>query len=145
MKEASQEIRSLVVKSYLAKVATRQQLADIVGYHISTVGRWIREYLQEEKLAASARGHRLSVFSEEEKRQMAALIDKRPDITLREIREHFGKTCSLPAIFKHVKNLGYAFKKNAESQRTRPGRHRGAAGSVAGVPGASRGGALGVS
>jgi transposase len=135
MKEASEEIRSLVVKAYLAKVATRRRLAEIVGYHINTIGRWIREYRQEEKLAASPRGHRLSIFSEEEKRQLAELIDKTPDITLREIREYFGKTCSLPAIFKHIKGLGYVFKKNAKSQRARPGRHCGAPGSMARISG----------
>jgi transposase len=133
MKEASEEIRSLVVKASLAQGATHRQLAEIVGYHVNTIGRWIRECREKEKLTASPRGHRLSMFSEEEKRQMAELIDKTPDITLREIRAHFGKTCSLPAIFKHVKNLGYVFEKNAESQRTKPGRYRGTPGNMAGI------------
>jgi hypothetical protein len=59
------------------------------------------------------------MFSEEEKRQMAELIDKTPDITLREIRAHFGKTCSLPAIFNPIEKMWSKLKKLLRGMKAR--------------------------
>ena len=81
MKIANPEIRSIVVKAYLSGSASRQQLADIFGYHIETVGRWIRASRQG-RLAPLPRGHRRSVFTPGELEQLAAYIEKNPDATL---------------------------------------------------------------
>jgi transposase len=118
MKIATPEIRFIVVKAYQARTASRQQLADIFGYHIETIGRWIRKNRQ--KLPTSSqRGHRRSVFSTSELEQLAAYIESNPDATLNELRERFEKKCSLPALHKITRKLGYVFKKNSESKRTR--------------------------
>jgi len=71
MKIANFETRSIVVKAYLSGVASRRQLADIFGYHIETIGRWIRASRQE-RFTPLTRGHRRSVFSPEELKQLAA-------------------------------------------------------------------------
>jgi len=118
MKIATPETRSLVVKAYLSGTASRRQLADIFGYHIETIGRWIRASRQE-RFTPLPRGHRRSVFNPEELEQLAAYIEKNPDATLNELREHFGKKCSLPALHKITRKIGYVFKKNAEGKRTR--------------------------
>ena len=54
------------------------------------------------------------MFSEEERKLLVELLEKRPDITLDEIRMHFGKQCSLNAVHKIVKALGFVFKKLSE-------------------------------
>ena len=54
------------------------------------------------------------MFSEEERILLVELLEKRPDITLDEIRMHFGKQCSLNAVHKIVKALGFVFKKLSE-------------------------------
>jgi transposase len=123
MKIASQEIRNLVVSSYLSKQASRQQLSVIFGYTVRTINRWVHESRQRGQNAAMARGHRVSVFSEAERTQLCQLIEQRPDITLSEIKEHFSKECSLPAIHKIVCKLGYVYKKNSEGKRTKSRRH----------------------
>ena len=110
MKIATPEIRSIVVAAYTAGTASRRQLADIFGYHIETIGRWIR-YSRKERLAPLPRGHRISVFSIDELGLLAAFIAKNPDATLAEIRDHFGKSCSLVAIHKITRKIGYVFKK----------------------------------
>jgi len=122
MKIANSEIRSLVVKAYLSKTATRRQLADIFGYHIETIGRWIRASRQE-RFRPLPRGHRRSVFSPEELEQLAAYIESNPDATLSELKERFGKLCSLPALHKITRKIGFVFKKNSEGKRTRTRRH----------------------
>jgi len=120
MKIANSEIRSIVVKAYLSGAASRRQLADIFGYHIETVGRWIRASRQE-RLTLLPRGHRRSVFNSEELEQLAAYIESKPDATLSGLRERFGKKCSLPALHKITRKMGYVFKKNSEGERARTG------------------------
>ena len=118
MKIATQEIRSIVVTAYQAKVASRQQLAAIFGYHVETIGRWIRKSRQKQAVPLP-RGHRRSVFNAEEMKQLAVYIESTPDATLNELRERFKKNCSLPALHKITRKLGYVFKKNSEGKRTR--------------------------
>jgi transposase len=55
------------VKAYASGAATREQLAEIFGYHIQSSGNWIREFEREGRLAPRPKGHRKSVFTEEEK------------------------------------------------------------------------------
>jgi transposase len=118
MKIATPEIRSIVIKAYQSGAANRRQLAVIFGYHIETIGRWIRQSRQEQ-LAPSPRGHRRSIFSPEELLQLAAYIENNPDATLNELRERFEKKCSLPALHKITRKIGYVFKKNSEGKRAR--------------------------
>lgn len=122
MKTASSEIRAITVKAY-ASGLSRQQIADIVGYHLNSVSRWIREFERESRLDARPRGHRQSIFSEAERRELIELIGKQPDITLEELRSHFMKACSLNAIHKLLKSLGFVVKKNSSGQRTRTRGH----------------------
>ena len=123
MKIATEEIRTVVVNAYLSGKASRQHLAEIFGYHIGSIGRWIRESQREHRLSPLPRGHRVSVFSAEERIQLGNYIEKNPDATLNEIREYFGKECSLAALHKIIQKMGYVFKKNAESKRAGARRH----------------------
>ena len=123
MKTATSEIRFIAIRAYKSGIA-RQHVADIVGYHLNSVSRWIREYDREKRLESRARGRRPSIFSENERNELIELIKSRVDITLEEIRLHFAKDCSLQAIHKLVKTLGFVFKKNTEGKRTRTRGHR---------------------
>jgi transposase len=123
MKTANSEVRLIAIKAYQAGIP-RQQVADIVGYHLNSVSRWIREFEREERLEARPRGHRPSIFSLDDTQNLTELLKKDVDMTLKEIRSHFAKDCSLNAIHKWVKSLGFVYKKNSESKRTRTRRHR---------------------
>ena len=123
MKTASTEIRALVVKAYASGIATRKQLAEIFGYHIQSIGNWIREFEREGRTAPHPKGHRKSVFTDEEKIELAKIIQGNVDITLEELREKFGKRCSLAAIHKTVVKLGFVFKKNSTGKRGGARRH----------------------
>ena len=122
MKTASSEIRMIVVRAHRAGIP-RQQIADIVGYHLNSISRWIREFERENRLEACPRGHRKSIFSEVERLEVIELIDKQPDITLEELRSHLAKKCSLNAIHKLLKSLGFVTKKNSTGKRARTRRH----------------------
>ena len=47
--------------------------------------------------------------------QLAAYIENNPDATFNELRERFGKKCSLPAIHKIARKIGYIFKKTLKA------------------------------
>ena len=113
MKIASQEIRTAAIKAYDSGVPP-QQIAETLGYSLNSINRWLREYQREGRLKALPRGHRISMFSEEERKQLVELLEKRPDMTLDEIRMHFDKQCSLNAVHKIVKALGFVLKKLSE-------------------------------
>ena len=119
MKIASEEIRTLVVKAFLSKTASRQQLSEIFGYTPASISNWVREFKRENRLAPRPQGHRKAVFTDAEMKQLSDLLEKNVDLTLAEIREHFRKSCSLVAIHKTVVKLGFVFKKNSAGKRTR--------------------------
>jgi transposase len=123
MKTATEEIRSLVVKAYTSGTAIRKQLAEIFGYHIQSIGNWIREHQRDGRLAPRPNGHRKSVFTPEEIEQLGKFLESNPDATLVEVKTIFAKNCSLSAIHRIIKRIGYAFKKNTEGKRTRSRRY----------------------
>ena len=134
MRIATTDIRSLVVKAYESGAASRKQLVEIFGYSLSSIGRWIRECRATKRLSPLPRGHRVSVFSQEELIGFEKYIEENPDATLKEIREHFQKSCSVATISKIAINLGYTFKKNVAGKRARQGGYSKEPGRVAGVP-----------
>jgi len=123
MKTASGETRALVIKAYTSGIATRKQLAEIFGYHIQSIGNWIREYSRDGRISPRQKGHRKSVFTDEEKDKLIELFKYNTDLTLEELKKLFGKSCSLVAIHKTVVKLGFIFKKNAKGKRIGTGRH----------------------
>jgi transposase len=121
MKTATSEIRKIVVNAYASGVATRKQLAAIFGYHIQSIGNWIRQYAKTEQIAPLPKGHRKSIFSDDEKKALVELLDNNVDLTLAEIKTRFGKTCSLSTVHETIVKLGFVFKKNSEGKRAKPG------------------------
>jgi len=57
MKFTPENIRTVVVKAYLAKKATRQQLADIFCYTPASISNLVQEYKQNNRLAPLSSGH----------------------------------------------------------------------------------------
>ncbi len=49
------------------------------------------------------------------KKQLGELLESDVDITLSEIKQHFGKDCSLTAIHYHVVKQGYVYKKTLKA------------------------------
>ena len=123
MSIASPEVRKIAVEAYLAGKATQQQLADILGFHRTAIVRWVREYRRVGKFEPQVRGHMARAFSVAEIERLAIMVDAKPDLTLEEIREAFSKNCSLMAVHRELKRIGFRYKKNSEGIRTRTRRH----------------------
>jgi len=144
MRTASEEIRGIVVKACETGSASREQLVEIFGYSLRTIARWVAESRRSGRTTPLPKGHRPPAFSLEERRELAAFIEGAPDATLAEIRERFGKTCSLVAVWRTVAKLGYVFKKNPAGKRAGQAGRGGGQGRVAKVPGGRGGAAPGV-
>lgn len=124
MKFASEEIRTKAVHAYLTGKASAKKLAEIFGYTPCTILNWVRAYKTQGQTAPKPNGHRKSCFTEEELEQLTSLLESRVDMTLEEIRAHFNKACSLTAIHKIVKKLGFVYKKNLKGKRAESGRYK---------------------
>jgi transposase len=115
MSIAPPEIRKIVVGAYLSGKAAQQQLADILGFHRTAIVQWIREFRKEGRLEPHVRRHMLKAFSVEEKERLAAMVMVTPDLTLEEIREALSKNCSLMAVHRELKRLGFHYKKTLKA------------------------------
>jgi transposase len=123
MSIASPDIRKTAVTAYLSGKATQQQIADIFGFHRTAIVRWVREYRKDGKLEPQVRGHMSRAFSLEERERLAVMIKNKPDLTLEEIRDAFSKQCSLMAVHRELKRLGFRYKKNSGGIGARARRH----------------------
>ncbi len=72
-------------------------------------------FKNENRLSANPNGHRPSCFSDEEQKQLGELLESDVDITLSEIKQHFGKDCSLTAIHYHVVKAKVTFIKTLKA------------------------------
>lgn len=115
MKFASEEIRTKAVNAYLNEKIPSKELSKIFGYSVATICNWVRIFQNENRLSANPNGHRPSCFSDEEQKQLGELLESDVDITLSEIKQHFGKDCSLTAIHYHVVKQGYVYKKTLKA------------------------------
>ena len=119
MKIASKDLRQRAVEAYQSGEFTREEVAKMCGYTTTTaIGNWMRSFKQEGRITSLPRGHRASAFTPAEQHQLRELVEKQPDMTLEEIRAHFGKNCSLPTVSNTLARLdwGSRSKKDVKSQ-----------------------------
>lgn len=111
MKIAGKDLRQRAVEAYQSGEFTREEVAKMFGYTTTTIGNWMRSFKQEGRITSLPRGHRASAFTPAEQHLLRELVEKQPDMTLEEIRAHFGKNCSLPTVSNTLARLGLTFKK----------------------------------
>lgn len=122
---ASEEVRRRAIQAYEAGRGTQEQVAQFYGVDLSTFQRWLHRFRTSGRAAPLPRGHNPAALDDEQMQQLQEFINKTPDATLKQLRAALGVDCSLVAIHQAIKRLGYRYKKNAKSQRTRAARHPG--------------------
>jgi transposase len=102
---------------------TRQQIA--ARYRVS-LGMVKKLLAQRQRTGDIAPRHRYSgrkpLLTTTHRRQLSRLIAEQADITLTEMRQALGLSCTLPAIYYVLRDLGLTYKKNAARQRARAAR-----------------------
>lgn len=119
MEAYSRDIRVRVLRDSEEGLES-DEIAEKYGVSRSWVDRVKQRYREGGETEPRVhRGGRKSLLQPHHER-VHELLEERPDLTLKEIREALKVHVSLPAISKWLKKLGYTFKKNPSSFRTRP-------------------------
>ena len=135
----SLDLRKRILKACDRKQSTRQEVADRFEVSVGVV----KKLLAQRKRTGDIRPrHRYSGrkpgVAASHQRQLRALVNEKPDLTLRELREKLALSCTLPAIHFVLARAGLTYKKkrSAPANKTVPtSSEHGAAG--AGVRAAS--------
>jgi len=122
MKTYPLELRQRIIKAVDNKIGTKKEIAET--FSVST--SWIRKLLQRRRetgtLEPSRRTQgRKPAFKGKDLEQLNNFVQKNPDSTLEQIREHFsGKVnCSIVAVHNALKRLDWRYKKNRYEQVNR--------------------------
>ena len=122
----NEQTRELLVKAY-EKSHNAEEVARNYSVNVSTVYRLAKQKRETNSLAlkVSQRG-RKPTLTEENKKEIAKLIDEQCDITIDEIISKLNLTVCNEVVRKAVIKMGYTYKKksfhSAERHRLRCGR-----------------------
>lgn len=132
MKTISLDLRERILATYDADDDTREGVARRFRVSLG----FVKKLLQQRRRIGDVRAqhHRSGCkprIVAHHRQQLRTLLDKKPDLTLKELRAATGLACTLPAIHYVLVKLGLTYKKNAPCQRTRPARSPACAQSLA--------------
>ena len=123
MAALSMDLRERILASYDRGEGTRDQIASRYKVSLGMVKKLIQRRRHSGDIAAR---HHLSgrkpLILESHKKAMKELLARRPDMTLEELREATGLSCTLPAIHYALAAMGLTYKKrrSAPASRTAP-------------------------
>lgn len=138
MKTLSLDLRERILSTYDKEGGTREQVARRFRVSLGMVKKLIQQRRHTGEIGS--RRHlcgRKPRILESHRSQMRAILKKKPDITLKELREAVALDCTLPAIHYVLEDMGLTYKKRLSmpenrSARMSPKRGRsGAAGKAA--------------
>jgi len=138
MKALSLDLRERILSTYDKENGTREQVARRFRVSLGMVKKLIQQRRHTGEIGS--RRHlcgRKPRILESHRSQMRAILKKKPDITLKELREAAALDCTLPAIHYVLENMGLTYKKRlsmpaSKSARMSPKHGRfGAAGKAA--------------
>lgn len=97
--------------AYEAGGVTLGQIAKMFQIHRTTLYRWIRTYRDSGRTAPLPSGNRWPTFRDKELQRLDERVKQQPDVTLAQLREEMGKDCSIMAIHRALRHLGWRYKK----------------------------------
>jgi transposase len=138
MKALSLDLRERILSTYDKENGTREQVARRFRVSLGMVKKLIQQRRHTGEIGSRRDlcGRKPRIL-ESHRSQMRAILKKKPDITLNELREAVALDCTLPAIHYVLEDMGLTYKKRLSmpanrSARMSPKRERsGAAGKAA--------------
>ena len=111
-----------MLAAYDAKLGTQQQVARMFGVGRQCLSELLRQRRQTGSIAPRHGGGHPPAYSGRQLQQLRRLVQQQPDLTLAELRERTGATCSLVAVHKTLVRLDLRFKKSRSTlpSRTAP-------------------------
>jgi transposase len=123
MATISLDLRQRIINAYDRQEGTRADLAKRFSVSLGLVAKLLHQRRRTGNIAPRHRfSGRKPKLVAEHRRQLRALLAKKPDLTLRELRAALGLECTLPAIHYVLADLGLTYKKrrSARASRTAP-------------------------
>ena len=123
MRTLSLDLRERILKTYDQARATREQVAGRYGVSLGMVKKLLQQRRRTGNLRPRHdRSGRKPLILASHRRQLSGLLRKRPDMTLRELREALALPCSLPAIHYVLLDMGLTYKKRRSTPASKAGR-----------------------
>lgn len=128
MRTLSLDLRERILASYDNKEGTREAVAHRYRVSLGMVKKLLQQRRDTGDIAP--RHHRCGrkpMIIDTHRRQMRTLLGRKPDLTLKELRQAVGLNCTLPAIHYVLDKMGLTYKKRRfgpvnKTDRTSPGR-----------------------
>jgi len=135
-KAYDQDLRDRVIATGSAEGGSARAAAAQFGVGIATAIVWVRRFREEGESVARRQGKPKGSKLDAHEKFLLALIEDKPDITLREMVEKLKRECGADAgkstLSRFFLERGFTYKKNGARQRTRARRRR------RGAPGLAR-------
>ena len=123
MKTITLEVRERILKSYAQPGRTRSEVATWFGVSVGMVKKLLQQRRQIGDVAPQHhRAGRKPMITLAHRKRFQTLLQEQPDLTLAELRTATGLTCSLPAIFYVLSDLGLTYKKRHCGRVSRNGK-----------------------
>jgi transposase len=123
MRTTSLDLRQRIVACYDQEDATQAQVAKRFRVSLGLVKKLLTQRRKTGNLAARHHlaGRKPKILGSH-KARLRALLVKKPDMTLRELREALALDCTLPAIHYVLLRMGLSYKKkrSAPANKTAP-------------------------
>ena len=141
MRTLSLDLRERILASYDHGEGTRYRIAQRYRVSLGMVKKLLQQRRRTGDVAPRHRhSGRKPIILATHQRQMRVLLERKPDLTLQELRAAVELDCSLPAIHYALAKLGLTYKKRhcgPASKTVRTSRERAAHGDV-GKPASTR-------
>jgi transposase len=122
MTTVSLDLRERIVAAYDQQEGTREEVA--VRFRVSL--GLVKKLLQQRRRTGDLRprhcfsGRKPKILARHHT-QLQRLLDRKPDLTLQELRAATGLACTLPAIHYVLQKLGLTYKKRHSTPASKPG------------------------
>lgn len=120
MKTLSLDLRERILTAYDAEQGTRDEIAKRFRVSMAMVKKLLA---QRRKIGDIGplhhRAGRKPLLDEKERNELSALVHKKPDITLAEMKESLGLGCTLQAIHYVLIKMGLTYKKRLSMRVSR--------------------------
>lgn len=123
MKTLSLDLRERILASYDKEEGTREEIAHRYRVSLGMVKKLLHQRRRTGQIGA--RHHysgRKPIIQGEHRRRLRALLSKKPDLTLKELRQALGLQCTLPAIHYVLASMGLTYKKRHSEPASKAGR-----------------------
>ena len=123
MRTISLDLRQRIVASYDQDEGTREEIAKRYRVSVGFVAKLLAQWRRTKDLAPRHRysGRKPKLLGTH-RRQLRALLAKKPDSTLQELQTALGVECTLPAIHYVLVSMGLTYKKRRSEPANKTGR-----------------------